>query len=95
MPSLWQRIRTWLAPAPRADIRVVVYTRANCSLCDEASAFLEAERRRFGFALEWIDIATDAKLTALHGDWIPVVEVNGVVRFRGRINPVLWRRLMK
>ena len=95
MPRLWQRFRAWLAPAPRADIHVVVYTRENCPLCDKASAFLETERKRFGFALEWIDIAADAELTARHGEWIPVVEIDGTVRFRGRINPVLWRRLMK
>ena len=51
--------------------------------------------RKHGFVLEFRDIADDPELTRLHGDSIPVVEVNGMVRFRGRINPVLWKRLMR
>jgi glutaredoxin len=95
MPSLWRRIRGWFSASPRNDLRVVAYTRANCPLCDKAAEFLTSEQKRFGFALVWVDIANDSELTALHGDWIPVVEINGTVRFRGRINPVLWRRLIR
>ena len=95
MPGLCRRIRALFAPPKRADSRVVVYTRADCPLCDKAAAFLVAEQRRLGFSLTWVDIATDPQLTARHGEWIPVVEVNGVVRFRGQINPVLWRRMMR
>lgn len=95
MPGLWRRLRALLAPRRRVETRVVVYTRANCPLCDKAAAFLEVERRRLGFTLEWVDIAADPELTARHGEWIPVVEVDGTVRFRGQINPVLWRRLMR
>ena len=85
--QLWRRTRV--------QARVVVYTRANCPLCDEAAEFLDEEQRHRGFQLEYRDIANDAELTRQHGDSIPVVEVNGLVRFRGRINPVLWKRLMR
>jgi glutaredoxin len=95
MPGLWRRLRAIFALRRRADTRVKVYTRANCPLCDKAAAFLESERQRLGFTLEWVDIASDPELTARHGEWIPVVEVNGVIRFRGQINSVLWRRLMR
>jgi glutaredoxin len=95
MPELWHRIRGWFGPAKTKEMRVVVYTRANCPLCDKAAAFLAAEQKRFRFSLEWVDISTDPELTAQHGEWIPVVEVDGAVRFRGQINPVLWRRLMR
>ena len=95
MPGLWRRVRAIFAPRKQAPMRVVVYTRSNCPLCDKAAAFLESERRRLGFAMEWVDIAADPVLTARYGEWIPVVEVNGTVRFRGQINPVLWRRLMR
>jgi glutaredoxin len=74
---------------------VVLYTRAGCPLCDKAAAFLEAERRRHDFILEYVDIAADAALTETYGNWVPVVEVDGRIRFRGVINPVLWRRLME
>lgn len=91
MPAKWWRF--WGA-RPSIPKRIVVYTRADCPLCDKAAAFLEAERARLGFALSYVDIAGDAGLTALHGEWIPVIEVDGQVRFRGTINPVLWKRLV-
>jgi len=95
MPGLWQRMSAIFAPRKRAETRVVVYTRADCPLCDKAAAFLEAERQRLGFTLQWVDIADDPELTTRHGEWIPVVEVDGKVRFRGQIDPVLWLRLMR
>src|SRR5579859_2155920 len=95
MPGLWRWIRARFAPKQRRDrMRVVVYTRANCPLCDKAAVFLNAEQHRYGFVLEWVNIAGNLELTGLYGEWIPVVQVDGVVRFRGQINPVLWRRLM-
>lgn len=95
MPSLWRRLWPWPRREQRApELRVVVYTRARCPLCDKAAAFLDAERRRLGFRVEYIDIDSDAALRERYTDWVPVVEVNGQVRFRGRINPVLWARLM-
>ena len=37
----------------------------------------------------------DAELRALHGDWVPVVTVDGKVRFRGGVNPRLLERLLR
>src|SRR5260221_7778543 len=95
MPGLWRRLRAWFLPETREQMRVVVYTRADCPLCDKAAAFLTAEQPRLGFTLEWVNIATDPELAARHGESIPVVEVNGAVRFRGQINPLLWRAFMR
>ena len=89
MPRKWWQF--WVSK--RAPQHIVVYTRASCPLCDKAAAFLESERERWGFSLEYVDIAGNVQLTEQHGDWIPVVEVDGKVRFRGKIEPVLWRRL--
>lgn len=83
----------WLWRRPLA-MRVVVYTRADCPLCDEAERFLRRQQRRHRFALAFADIAGDPALTARYGEWIPVVEVDGRVRFRGAVNPVLWDRLI-
>jgi len=84
----------WRRRQPSETIRVTVYTRINCHLCDEAAHVLERERGALGFSLEYVDVDGDDALRAAHGDWVPVVEVNGKVRFRGRIDPILWRRLM-
>jgi glutaredoxin len=90
----WLRFWHWGRPRPLPHWRVVMYTRRGCNLCDEAWDRLQKEQRRHGFALSATDVDTDPELTARHGMHVPVVEINGKVRFRGRINEVLWRRLI-
>ena len=83
------------AAKKRPDRHVVMYCRADCPLCDVAWRQLEAEQARYGFLLNKVDIAGDAQLLREHGDWVPVVAINGQVRFRGRINAVLLRRILE
>jgi glutaredoxin len=91
MPLRWLR---WLRRHSLANVRVVVYTRQTCPLCEEAIAFLDRERGQLGFELTLVDVDSSDLLREQHGEWVPVVEVDGKVRFRGHINPVLWRRLV-
>jgi len=91
MPGSWWR---FLRRRVLAGVRVVVYTRQHCPLCDEAADFLESERSRQGFSLDFVDVDDDATLREKYGDCVPVVEVDGKVRFRGHVNPVLWWRLV-
>jgi len=72
-----------------------LYTKAGCHLCDGAKQFLSDERRRWAFIFETVDIDTDPILREKYGDCVPVLVLDGKVRFRGRINPVLFRRLIK
>ena len=70
---------------------VRLYTRANCSLCDEAMDVLEA----YGGLLpeiEFVDIDGHVELERLHGESIPVLEIDGRIRFRGRIHRWLFER---
>jgi glutaredoxin len=76
-------------------MQVVFYTRQGCHLCEQAWTQLEQARRRHGFILSKIDIDSDPELVRLHGLHVPVVMVNGRVRFRGIINPVLLDRLLR
>jgi glutaredoxin len=85
----------WRRPARRADWRVVLYTRAGCHLCDDAHSLLRQARLRHGFVLEVIDVDTDAALRGQHGERVPVVAINGRVRFWGRVNRVLLERLLQ
>jgi glutaredoxin len=71
-----------------------MYTRQGCHLCADAWAVLEAERARSGFTLTRVDVDTDPALAELYGLEVPVVTVDGEVRFRGRVNAVLLRRLL-
>ena len=75
------------------DWHIIMYTRKGCHLCETAWDLLVAEQRRHGFALEKVDVDTDPALAAEHGLHVPVVVVNGQVRFRGVVNAVLLRRL--
>ena len=49
---------------------------------------------RAGFAIEEVDIDGDPDLVAKYNTEVPVVAVNGKVRFRGVVNPALLDRLL-
>ena len=89
-------LNRWLRPGPpaRADLHVVLFTRAHCPLCDVAAALLEDYRARYGFALEAKDVDAAPELVAAHGNWVPVVTINGRLRFRGQVNAVLLQRIL-
>src|SRR5262249_43609868 len=91
---VWRWLRRWWSGPRRSSWRVVLYTRQGCHLCETAHEHLVRARRRHGFSLETIDVDTDAELAARHGEEVPVVVVNGRVRFRGGVNPVLLDRLL-
>lgn len=73
--------------------RLILYTRRNCPLCEEAKEVLRTHAD-FLPAWEEIDIDTDPVLVERFGQCVPVVELDGKVRFRGRIPTVLLRRLI-
>src|SRR5258708_4345991 len=73
----------------------VMYTRAGCCLCDRAWEVLERARGRWGFALSRVDVDTSSELAERYGEEVPVVEVDGRVRFRGVVNAVLLERLLR
>ena len=72
-----------------------MYTRPGCHLCEEAWEMLKRYQPLYGFQLDCQDVDSDPEIAGLHGDWVPVVTVDGKVRFRGRINEVLLKRLLE
>jgi glutaredoxin len=78
----------------RTDLSFVFYTRRGCHLCDTAWQILDEARRRQGFALEAVDVDTSAELASQYGNCVPVVTVNGRLRFRGAVNRVLLQRIL-
>jgi glutaredoxin len=90
------RLWNWLRRSPSlSHLHVCLYTRRNCHLCDSAWKHLEARQRRFGFQLEAVDVDDDPKLVASFGEDVPVVTINGTVRFRGAVNDLLLMRLLR
>ena len=72
-------------------MHVVIYTRNGCHLCEEAEALLVAQ----GIAPLLIDVDADEVLRDRFNECVPVVEIDGKIRFRGRVDPVLLRRLLR
>jgi glutaredoxin len=72
-------------------LNIVLYTRAGCHLCEEAEAMLAAH----GLRAQLVDIDDDAALREQFNECVPAVEIDGKVRFRGRIDPVLLRRIVR
>lgn len=69
---------------------VILYTRKRCHLCDEAYTLLTKN----GLTPRCIDIDANPELREQFNTCVPVVEINGKVRFRGHINEVLLRRIL-
>ncbi len=69
---------------------VILYTRQGCHLCDDAKAILCAH----GLAVAEVDIDADEHLRQQFDTCVPVVEIDGKIRFRGRVDAVLLRRLL-
>jgi glutaredoxin len=72
-------------------LKVVLYTREGCHLCEEAQEVLS----EFGISPMLVDIDHDPELRARFDNCVPVVEIDGQIRFRGRVEPTLLRRIIR
>lgn len=70
---------------------VVLYTRHGCHLCEDAKKTLQ----RHGMSPREVDIDADPELIERYGTCVPVVVIDGRERFRGRVDELLLRRLLK
>lgn len=84
------RFRPRIAPMSSKQ-QVVLYTRQGCHLCEDALAILIAH----GFVPKTVDVDQDAALRERFNECVPVVEIDGKIRFRGRVDAVLLRRLLR
>jgi len=65
----------WKRKSPIPD--VILYTKADCPLCDEAKALLDELHQTLPFNLILKDVQGDEKLKTLYGERVPLVVVNG------------------
>jgi glutaredoxin len=72
-------------------VRVTLYTRARCHLCDVAKEVLDAARVELPFDLDVVDIDADPALVALYTTEVPVVMVDGRKAFKYRVDPAALR----
>ena len=71
-------------------MKIVVYGKPGCHLCDDARAVLE----RVGVAFEEIDITTDDALHAAYLERIPVVTIDGDEHFEFFVEEAALRALL-
>lgn len=73
------------------DHSVVLYSREGCHLCTDAEQLL----LQHGLHPTIVDIDQDPALQERFDTCVPVVEIDGKVRFRGRIDALLLRRIIR
>ena len=74
-----------------SNVEVTLYTRTGCHLCDEAREILE----RHGLCPQLVDVDRDPQLKELYDVHVPVVVIDRQERFRGRVNEVLLKRILR
>jgi glutaredoxin len=88
---MWRR---WFRK-PLSPPEVILYTRPGCHLCEDAHTLLAEAGQTFGFQVQTVNIEENPDLEQQHGLQIPVVQIDGIIRFRGRVNRVLLTRLLR
>ena len=91
-------------PSPGTDWRpsrpgrrfeaLVLYTRKECHLCDQAKDVL-LKYASYLPPIHEVEIDEEPELAEKFGRCVPVVEIDGKFRFRGRIDEILLRRLIE
>jgi glutaredoxin len=77
-------------------MKITLYSKVDCGLCDKAKMILQELREEFGFELEEIDIYQDDRLLEQYQLMIPVVEIDGEEIEYGIIHKeVIRKRLLQ
>ena len=73
-------------------IRVEVYGKAECGLCDEVKGVLRRVQREIPFELAEVDIEASPALRETYAERVPLVFVNGRLAFKFRVDEAAVRR---
>lgn len=76
-------------------VRVMLYSRPRCGLCDRARAVILAERERSPFHFVEVNVETDDALELEYGLRIPVVTVEGEERFEISVDPADFATMVR
>jgi glutaredoxin len=75
-------------------VKLTLYGKAGCCLCDEAKAAVAEVREDIPFDLEEVDISLDPRLNREYGERIPVIDVNGEEAFELGVDAAALRNLL-
>ena len=76
-------------------VRVTLYTKPRCHLCDEAREEMWRAGCRDDYTFEEVDIESDPALLRRYGLEIPVVAIDGIVTFKHRVAAEEFRRQIR
>ncbi|MEK9136926.1 MAG: glutaredoxin family protein [Bacteroidota bacterium] len=82
-------------------IKLQLYTKSDCTLCDKAKAVLEAVAEKYPIQVEEINITKNLGLFTKYKNLIPVLEMDGRRLFVHRIHSgklqrqLMWKRLRR
>jgi glutaredoxin len=71
----------------KPSVRVVLYTKPGCGLCEEMKAEMSKAGCMELYTLEEVDINSEADLFARYQYEIPVLFIDGVEAFKHRLQP--------
>lgn len=77
------------------SVRVTLYARAGCHLCDEARGVIEAVCAELGESFSEVDIDTDPALRDRFSDEVPVTFVDGRQHDFWRVDPQRLRSALR
>lgn len=77
-----------------AGARVVLYTREACHLCEDARAVVVQVCKAAGARWREVDIDSAPALREKYGEYVPVVEVDGVQQGFWRVDGARLARLL-
>jgi len=66
-------------------MKVTLYTRAGCHLCDHAKQAIESARRQTPFDYEEFDIDSNPQLRRLYNEEVTVIAIDGKKAFKYRV----------
>jgi glutaredoxin len=76
----------------RPPLRVVLYSKPGCHLCEVMKADLKRAKAGARYELTEVDIESDPELTERFALSIPVLEIEGRVAFKGKLTPEAFIR---
>jgi glutaredoxin len=75
-------------------MRITIYTRKECHLCDDAKAILQRFSAQYPLEIEEIDIDNDVEALQKYSDEVPVVFLEDQKLFKYKIDEIRLRRAL-
>ena len=76
-------------------VRVTLYSRHGCHLCEEMRAVVAAVERELPLEVDEVDVDGDPALATAYGDEVPVLFVNGRKAFKYRVDAAALRARLR